>query len=224
MCNLYSNTTTVEAMRQLFDVSQDHMHLGNQAPQSAIFPKYMAPVMRLSGGERELVKMHWGFLMPQTSAKTGKPILPKAVNNARDDKVRTSPFWKASFTERRCLVPATSFCEAKGRNPATYYWFGLKGDGPRPVFAFAGMWRHWKGNIKGELTEFDTYTILTTGPNDLVRPIHPSRMPVILEEDDYETWLSGSEDDAFALAKRFPAEKMEIKRSGEGMKEDALEG
>ncbi|MEL6216930.1 MAG: SOS response-associated peptidase family protein [Pseudomonadota bacterium] len=133
MCNLYSNLTTHEATRRLVRVSQDRDRTVNQSPLPAIFPRYEAPVVCVGeDGEREVRMMHWGFLMPQVSKKTGKPILPKAVNNARDDKLRSSPFWRGSFQDRRCLVPATSFCEAKGRNPATYYWFGLVGDEDRP--------------------------------------------------------------------------------------------
>jgi hypothetical protein len=76
-------------------------------------------------------------------------------------------------------VPATSFCEPKGRSPATYYWFALKGDEDRSSFAFAGIWTRFRGNCRGEFVEIDTCSILTTTPNALVRPIHPDRMPVI---------------------------------------------
>lgn len=224
MCNLHSNMTTQQAMRQLFDVSPGRDRLGNFAPLSAIYPRHDAPVVRLGAdGARELVTMHWGFLLPQVSKKTGKPILPKAVNNARDDKVRSSPFWRGSFEERRCLVPATSFAEAKGRNPATYYWFGMVADDPdaRPPFAFAGLWRVFRGTYRDELVEIDTHTVITTRPNDLVRPIHPDRMPVILEPADYETWLTGPPEAAARLLHPFPAGRMRIVRSGEGVREDA---
>ena len=43
-------------------------------------------------GTRWMKNTHWGFVLPQVSEKTGKPIQPKAVNNARDDKLRTSSF------------------------------------------------------------------------------------------------------------------------------------
>ena len=223
MCNLYSSTTTQEAMRQLFEVDATRDHLGNFAPLSAIFPRYNAPVVRMMAGGRELVPMHWGFLLPQVSQRTGKPILPKAVNNARDDKLRNSPFWRASFEERRCLVPATSFAEAKGHNPATYYWFGLAADDPadRPLFAFAGLWRSWRGDYRGALVEMDTYTIITTTPNDLVRPIHPDRMPVIVGPEDHGTWLRGSADDAASLLRPLPATVMRIVLSGEDARQDA---
>ena len=224
MCNLHSNMTTQEAMRKLFEVPQGQDRLGNFAPLPAIYPRYQAPVVRLGpDGARELVPMHWGFLLPQVSKKTGKPILPKAVNNARDDKVQSSPFWRASFEERRCLVPATSFAEAKGRNPATYYWFGLASDEPqaRPPFAFAGLWRGFRGLYRGEMVEIETHTVVTTTPNDLVRPIHPDRMPVILNPADYDAWLTGTAQEVAALMRPFPPAAMRTVKSGEGDKEDA---
>jgi len=224
MCNLHSNMTTQEAMRQLFDVPQGQDRLGNFAPMPAIYPRYDAPVVRIGAdGGRELVMMHWGFLLPQVSKKTGKPILPKAVNNARDDKVQSSPFWRGSFEERRCLVPATSFAEAKGRNPATYYWFGMASDDPgaRPPFAFAGLWRGFRGIYRGEPVEIETHTVVTTTPNALVKPIHPDRMPVILKPADYDTWLTGPTGGAAKLLRAFPADGMRIVKSGEGDKEDA---
>ncbi|HUF55830.1 MAG TPA: SOS response-associated peptidase [Thermohalobaculum sp.] len=224
MCNLYSQTTPVEAMRRFFHVRRERDRLGNAPPLPAIFPRYDAPVVRLAeDGEREALTMHWGFLMPQVSKKTGQPILPRAVNNARDDKVRVSLFWRESFERRRCLVPASSFCEAKGRAPATYYWFAIEGPDPRdpwPPFAFAGIWRRFRGNYRDELVELDTFSILTTRPNELVRPVHPDRMPVILDPSDHEAWLAGAPDEAFGLVRSYPADRMRIVRTGPGEKAD----
>jgi len=221
MCNLYSNTMPVAAMRQLFTVDATHDHLGNAEPLPAIFPKGTAPIVGIGDdGDRWLKNSHWGFVLPQVSKKTGKPIQPKAVNNARDDKLRTSRFWKKSFTERRCLIPGTSFCEAKGRNPATYVWFGLKGDGDRPPFAFAGVWRAFSGNYGGADRDLITSSMVTTTPNSLVRDTHPDRMPAILHPDDYEAWLTAEPDAAFDLIKPYPADLMTIYQSGEGLKSD----
>ncbi|MEM8659206.1 MAG: SOS response-associated peptidase family protein [Pseudomonadota bacterium] len=120
----------------MFRVKTDDDYVGNAPPLSAIWPKYEAPVVRLSqDGDRELVNMSWGFLTKKVSKKSGKELSPAAWNNARDEKVRSSGLWRRSFEEPRCLVPATSFREAKGQRPATDYWFALKGDEPRPLFA-----------------------------------------------------------------------------------------
>lgn len=222
MCNLYSNTVPVEAMRRLFEVDAEADRLGNQPPLPAIYPRHEAPVVRLNAdGQHELLRMHWGFLLPQKSKKTGEPVLPRAVNNARDDKVRSSPFWRSSFETRRCLIPATSFCEAKGKRPATYYWFAVKDGEPREPFAFAGLWRRFRGAYRdGELVDIETYTMLTTRPNHVVAAIHPDRMPVILDPKDYQDWLSAAPDTAFDLIKQWPAEMTHIVIEGDGAKAD----
>ena len=212
MCNLYSQTTTIEAIRRLFGVTRVHPSAGNLPAQSAIFPGYTAPVVRLSEGERELMMMSWGFVLPQRDKAA------KRVTNARDEKVRTSTFWRGSFEERRCLVPVTSFAEPKGRKPAIWHWFALKGEEPHPPFAFAGLWRRWKGPLKpgAEVEELSVYSFLTTTPNDVVRPVHPNRMPVMLSgEEDFRTWLEGSPEEAFALARPFPSDKMHVVHTGE---------
>ena len=213
MCNLYSKTTNVEAMRRLFKVGKVDSSAANLPSQPSIFPAYDGPVIRLHEGERELSMMHWGFILPQNDKS------PKVVKNARDDKVRTSNFWKSSFEQRRCLIPATSFAEyhpthkdEKGHK--TVVWFSLKGDEPRPPFTFAGIWRSWRGNYKDELREMNLYSMLTTTPNELVKPIHPTRMPVILNPDDYEQWLSGSPDEAVKLLQPFPPDLMRIALEG----------
>ena len=46
-------------MRQSFNVTRDSA--GNVPPLSAIFPDQMAPVIRNHEGERELIRMRWGF-------------------------------------------------------------------------------------------------------------------------------------------------------------------
>jgi putative SOS response-associated peptidase YedK len=67
----------------------------------------MSPVVRYAeDGEREIVLMTWGFMRLQPGRAQKKP-----VTNVRDDQIQTNPFWRDSFRQRRCLVPASSFCE-----------------------------------------------------------------------------------------------------------------
>lgn len=220
MCNLYSNRLSQHEMRRIFDVAPEADRLGNAGEWPAVWPKYEAPILRLTvEGGRELVSAHWGFLTPAVSKKTGKPIAPIAWNNARDDRI-TAGLWKDSFLNRRCLIPATSFREARGRSPATDVWFALKGDEDRPPFAFAGLWRAGQPGVAGEAGAWLTHTMMTTTANDIVRPVHPTRMPVILDPQDYEPWLTGSPDQARALLRPFPADRMRVVREGVGILSD----
>jgi putative SOS response-associated peptidase YedK len=193
-------------------------------PVNAIFPRHVAPVVRQSeDGEREVVLMNWGFF------RLEKGKAPRPVTNVRDDQIRTNPFWRDSFRKRRCLVPASSFCEPNGDvKPATWNWFALKdeGDHHRPLFAFPGIWRRYQGPVKkdGPNVNIETYSFVTTTPNPLVATINHERMPVLLtREEEFQTWLRSTADEAFALAREYPAERMAIVQEGYD-KEDLLGG
>jgi putative SOS response-associated peptidase YedK len=198
MCNLYSLNKKRDAVARFFRVP--HNRAGSFEPATAIFPKHVAPVVRCADdGEREIVTMSWGFMLLQN----GKA--PRPVTNVRDDTILKSSFWKSSFQERRCHVPASSFCEPNGDvKPATWHWFSLNGTDERPLLAFPGIWRRYKGPVKkdGPNVDIETYAFLTTTPNSLVFTINHERMPVLLtREDEFETWLRGSTDEAMALAR-----------------------
>lgn len=211
MCNLYSATTAREAVLRLFKVSDNRAE--QFEPQQAIFPGYRAPVVRKAAdGERELVVMNWGHIL----LTPGKA--PKRVTNTRDDKI-DSKFWRPSFEQRRCLVPVSSYCEPDSKvSPATWNWFALKADEvARPLFAFPGLWREWRGPVKkdGPNVEQTVFSFLTTEPNALTASINHERMPVLLAtEAEFEQWLSGTPEEALSLARSYDAEKMRIVQSG----------
>ena len=74
----------------------------------------------------------------------------------------------------------------------------------------------------GPDVEIDTYSFLTTTPNGLVATINHERMPVLLtKEEEFETWLRGSAEEAFALAREYPLDRMRIVQEGFG-KEDLV--
>lgn len=226
MCNLYANIATAEAMRRLFEIESEQDHLGNAPSRPSIHPNYPAPVVRqVENVGRELVEMNWGFLTPNFSKRDGSPIKPRAWNNARDDSIfgKATGLWKDSFLHRRCLVPATSFNETKGKKPAEDFWFGMAADNAdaRPIFAIAGLWRIEREELRGEGETGLRHTMVTTAANDLVRPIHAKgRMPVVLDPADYKIWLTGSPEQARALLRPFSSTQMRIVRHGINEKRD----
>ena len=216
MCNLYSIKTKRVDLARKFALSDNRMAAFETLP--AIFPGYMAPIIKQSAdGERELVMRSWGFILLRDG------YAPKRVTNTRDDKVATK-FWKESFDMRRCLVPATSFCEPDEGKPARWHWFALKAEEPRPLFAFAGIYRQWKGPIKkvGPNVNIEVYSFMTTLPNTLTSTINHERSPVLLTTNaECNTWLTGTPEEAFGLIKTSDPERMHIVQSGLD-KEDLL--
>ena len=67
----------------------------------------------------------------------------------------------------------------------------------------------------GENVDQEVFAFMTTEPNDLTKSINHERMPVLMSDPtDFETWLSGSTEDAFKLALSYAAEQMRIVQSG----------
>jgi putative SOS response-associated peptidase YedK len=157
------------------------------APSYNVAPQSLQPVVRLSPdtGERELTIMRWG-LVPFWS-KDGKMAFNTI--NAKAETITTSPAYRGPMKRRRCLVPADWFYEWKNLDAKTKqpYAIAMK---DRSLFAFAGLWDSWKDKTTGQTLE--TYTVITTDPNELTALIH-TRMPVIIAPNDYKRWMEPGE-------------------------------
>ena len=169
----------------------------NQAPGQD------AAVVVAGPAGRRLDLMRWG-LVPfwADDPKIGSRLL-----NARAESVADKPSFRAAFRSRRCLVPADGFYEwAKGPgNRKQPLRFTLAGGAP---FAFAGLWESWEKGEGGAEHPLTTFTIITTEPNELVSRVH-NRMPVILQNEDEEAWLSGNPEEASRVLKPYPADQMQ---------------
>jgi putative SOS response-associated peptidase YedK len=147
-----------------------------------IAPTQLAPVIRVGeDGAREVEMLRWG-LVPFWAKD---PAVGTRMINARAESVEAKPAFRAAIRQRRCLVPATGFFEWKGA-PGQKQPYAIT-LAQRPLFAFAGLWERWQPS---EGAPLETFTIVTTEPNDSVAEIH-DRMPVILPRESEEAWLRG---------------------------------
>lgn len=176
MCGRYSLTTPVEAVGRLFEVAERP----NLRPRYNIAPSQEVPVVRMDReGRRQLTLMRWGLIPSWAKeAKIGYRMI-----NARAETVAEKPAFRSAFRHRRCLVPADGFYEWRKRGSARQPYRITRADGA--PFAFAGLWERWRPS---EAEAIDSFSIVTTAANDLLRPLH-DRMPVILDPKDYGPWL-----------------------------------
>ena len=200
MCNRYRMTARQFDVARALSIALPFDEYPNLPPPE-LFPKKPAWVAREADGRRILDVMSWGFPHVVKSPKTGKPV-EKPVTNVRN---LASPMWRMALASpaRRCLVPVTEFSEygpgVPGKMPL--HWFSIPS---RPIFAFAGLWR--------PVGERAVFAFLTCEPNPLVAQIHPKAMPVILDEGDYDRWLTCDYDHAVALATPYPSQLMVVGR------------
>lgn len=190
MCGRFTlRTASSEVARQLglLDVPE-------LTPRYNIAPTQSAAVVRHAAGApsgRELVWLRWG-LVPRWAkdASIGSKMI-----NARAETVAEKPSYRTALRRRRCLVPADGFYEwqkhAGTRQKQPYHI--ARADGG--VFALAGLWERWDQGAQ----PLETFTIITTEANELMRPLH-ARMPVILPPEAYAAWLDPAVDDPARLA------------------------
>lgn len=195
MCNRYRMTAKQRELAERFGVEPPYPD-DLVFPPPELFPKRMAWVVREESGRRMLDVMQWGvpLRIPGNKGPATKP-----VTNVRN---LTSPFWKSTIARAdfRCLVPVTDFCEWEGETGAKRErWFSIPS---RAIFAFAGVWRPTE--------QGRAFAFLTCEPNELVRPVHPKAMPVILHDEDFAGWLSGAYASVCALAAPYPSQLMAV--------------
>jgi len=154
-------------------------------------------------------RLEWGLVPSWADDDSGGMI------NARAETVAEKPSFQGAYESRRCLVPADGFYEwvetADGKQPYRVCFADER------TFAMAGLWERWEpettqtgldafggGVDDSDDGPLETFTILTTEPNDLVADLH-HRMAVILAPGDEAEWLT-AEDPRHLLEPHSPAE------------------
>ena len=148
-------------------------------PPQKIKPRYNRspgqshPILHSNNQTIAWADAEWGSFPSANSVNPrGFPI------NARSETVSQKPTFQAAFESQRCLIPADGYYEwqvvERDRSP---HFFHLP---DRSTFAFAGLWREGSDGL--------CFTILTrSAPSNCLHIHH--RMPVILSDENYTTWM-----------------------------------
>ncbi len=179
MCGRFAQAAKPEVIAELFGLPRTAVP--SYRPRYNLAPTQPALVLRRHPmtHEKELTFLLWG-LIPSWAKD---PSIGNRLINARAESLAEKPAFRAAFRRRRCLVPADGFYEWKKTGDGKQPYFITRKDG-KPM-ALAGLWERWQ-SPDGSVIE--SFTLITTEPNELVRKLH-NRMPAILPEDAFDLWL-----------------------------------
>jgi putative SOS response-associated peptidase YedK len=202
MCGRYIQVSSPTLLAAHFDVDEIAVPEAPEADYNVAPRKEVLTIVQRGlddpdaaapGGIRVLEQMRWG-LVPSWAKdlKIGDRLI-----NARAESLAEKAAFKTAFRKRRCIMPADGF----------YEWQRIAGKPKQPMFihqrdgepiAFAGLWEVWKDRSVEDAPWLLSCAIVTTRANATMEPIH-DRMPVMLPESAWDTWLDVRVADRDAL-------------------------
>ena len=151
----------------------------NLEPKYNVAPTTEIEVAVADDGARHMQTMRWGLLPPWAKDLA----FGSKTFNARGETVAEKPSFRSAFKSRRCLVPVSGFYEWKRSGDSKTPFHITLPDSE--IMVFAGLWEE---NTRLADEAIQSFTIVTCEPNPFMADIH-SRMPVILEPEQFELWL-----------------------------------
>lgn len=161
----------------------------NVAPTTAISTVVKRHTEPEDESTRRVRLMRWGLVPPwaKTADGGGPDTKGPLLINARSDKLTTSPVFRNSAKNKRCLVPMDGWYEWQGQKGAKTPFFMYAGDG-EPLF-MAGLWSTWRPkDAPKDAAPLLSCTIITTDAAGPLSEIH-DRMPLTISAGDWDRWL-----------------------------------
>ena len=181
MCGRFTRYYTWAELHRLYMLTQPAPNL---QPRYNICPTTTIDAVLAVDGKNVLAPMRWGLI----PAWWSKPLkeMKLATFNARAETVASKPMFRSAFKRNRCLIPASGYYEWEDTPGGKQPHYFTRRDGQ--VTSIAGIWDEWTNKETGEVLK--SCAMIITEPNKFTAEVH-DRMPVILEAQHFEPWLSG---------------------------------
>lgn len=207
MCSNYKPVTQQDRLLQYFGVTRPV----EETPPELTWPGYLAPfIVRADDRvalERELQLGVYG-LLPHWAPSLA---FGRKTYNARCETVAEKPSYRNAWRRgHRCIIPAEVLYEPNYESGQAERWGVRRVDGA--PMGVAGLWGAWHDAGGQRVLSFTMLTVNGAGHaiyERLHAPGDEKRMPVILDEADYDAWLEAPVSRMGEFMRQFPAERLE---------------
>lgn len=218
MCGRYSLLLSADNLANRFNVTVPESY----QPRYNAAPGQSLPV--ITDEEPGAVRQQeWGLIPPWADSTDEGGYI-----NARGETLEEKPSFRDAFRQEstgtlqvgRCLVPADSFYEWTDLDGTTQP-FRVTLTEERP-FAMAGLWAQYQpettqtdlgaftgGGETDNADVIESFTIVTTTPNEVVEQLH-HRMAVVLDPADEKRWLQEPVSEVADLLGPYPSTAMDV--------------
>jgi len=173
---IYDDSFFREKAKKVF--SNVKNKIGHITPTYNLAPTHLIPVLL---NTNEYIYAYFG-LIPSWAKDN------KSINiNARSETLFEKKSFRDSFKSKRCLIPINGFYEWEKIDKEKFPYFiqSSNEDG----LVLAGLWDEWYDLSTNKTTI--SVALITTKPNEKISTIH-DRMPVVLEQKDWKSWLDNN--------------------------------
>lgn len=187
MCSNYTAVSSQERLLQFFGVYRDDPKLPPE-----VWPTGLAPFIRRAeagSGNRRVEHGAYG-LLPTFATEIA---YGRRTYNARSETVHQLPSFRDAWRRgQRCIIPAENLFEPRyppQGGKAVRWAISRPGNVPMGV---AGIFQEWTAP---DGTRLFSFAMVTVNADDhpfysgFHKPGEEKRMPVILQEDQYDAWL-----------------------------------
>ncbi len=173
MCGRFFLENDIEDIIASYSIKQ----VKNTTPvKGEIFPGTNIPVI-MKNKVRTLEFLRWGFQLKGMN---------REVINARIETAGEKPTFRRAFLNNRCLVPANAFFEWETTEKSKVkYKIQVK---DKKLFSMAGIYDLF---VDKNNNEYVGVVLLTRPSNEEMSKLH-HRMPVIIDKEKEDKWLTGS--------------------------------
>ena len=191
MCYNLAAKQRIKALQEKYGIKFDEELARHGYYQVSGFAHPKLPVITQTN-PKDFELMQWGLIPSWTKDEEKAKEFQNMALNAKAETIFEKPMFRKPILSKRCILPVDGFYEWREIAKVKYpYYIYPKDEG---FFTLGCIYDTWNNKVTGEI--INSFSIVTTEANEVMAMIHNSkkRMPLILSDNDWHTWLNPNAD------------------------------